>query len=869
MPDKDGKVAFDFTGTPWEPVLVWLAQISHMSLDWQELPGDGLNLVTQSRFTVAQARDMINQHLLTRGYTLLCQGNVLSVAKIKKLDPSMVPRVTPDELSKRQPHEFVKVLFPLRSMTAEIASEEFKPLLSPNGDIVPLTNTNRIEARDAVINLRDIWTLLKEEQVDNTQVRLVREFRLKYARASEVCEQLHTLLTGKEPNAPQARQSPQHQGPSPPPPPPSPPGSEPQQGKKNNNRRNRNRQPNQQQNRPTQISSSDYTLVANQRMNSILAHAQPDVMAIIDAGVKALDVPSDKSQSLLANLQRMQVYRLLGIDPEPVVKTLEEVGDLDPATRLEIDEKNKAIIAYATLADHVIINAIVQKLSGSERSFEVIPLRHLEADYVAGTIEFMMTGSQEKSSEQNNRNYRRRWWMGNQNQTDQKPDQFRVDADVEHNRLLLWANEVEMAEVDNLLVKLGEIPPKGSRRNTMRVIDTNNIKEGKELIEKIRRAWSAPNQLLVQPPVESEKPQSKPSKERTTPSDEADKKVENSPLMNNPFALAQFRQAAEKEERSSERPEKKVDNDNPAPPVKIILAPDGRITISSDDPHALAMFEDLAAQYAGPRKDYQVFRLTYALAYNVALNLEDFFTEEKKSERNVPWWWYDDSDTSTESRASLSKRRPLKFIADTDSNTILVENADATQLKTIEDLIKLYDQPEPADSQSVRRTETFHLEYSNAKVVADTIKEVFRDLLSANDKALQASGRENRGYTVTYSFGNSGEKSAQKKPKFKGMLSLGVDDVSNSLVVSAPVYLFDQVSKIIKELDDAAAPSSTIRVVKLGQGVSGDQARKALSDILGDTTSNRQAQSQDQRNRDRRSSSRNRSGRNRRSNSSD
>ena len=44
-PDKTGKVKFNFTGQSWPDVLQWLADISGMSLDWQELPGgDFLNL---------------------------------------------------------------------------------------------------------------------------------------------------------------------------------------------------------------------------------------------------------------------------------------------------------------------------------------------------------------------------------------------------------------------------------------------------------------------------------------------------------------------------------------------------------------------------------------------------------------------------------------------------------------------------------------------------------------------------------------------------------------------------------------------------------------------------------------------------------
>ncbi len=62
-------------------MLEWLADISGMSLDWQELPGDYLNLTTQRSYTVAEVRDLINRHLLARGFTLLAPGRVLTVVK--------------------------------------------------------------------------------------------------------------------------------------------------------------------------------------------------------------------------------------------------------------------------------------------------------------------------------------------------------------------------------------------------------------------------------------------------------------------------------------------------------------------------------------------------------------------------------------------------------------------------------------------------------------------------------------------------------------------------------------------------------------------------------------------------------------------
>ena len=440
---------------------------------------------------------------------------------------------------------------------------------------------------------------------------------------------------------------------------------------------------------------------------------------------------------------------------------------------------------------------------------------------------------------------------GSQSNADKEKttNEFRVEADVDHNRLLLWANEVELGEVENLLVKLGEIPPKGSRRDTVRVIDVRDGKEGEELLEKIRRAWPniAPNPLLVNPAPAEEKTPPKSLKEQLPPPDPATKSADDNAL--EPVTLGnsgpstwkadalQFVQFSRETNASAAA---KESAERTLPPVEIKVDREGRLIITSEDTEALDSIEELAAQLAPPRRSYKVYKLKYAWAYGVALTLEDFFKDEEKKETRSFWDFYygaqDDSKDDNQNR--LSKRRPLKFISDSESNTILVENADAAQLKTISELVDLYDK-QPDDSQSVRKTETIHLDYSKAKVIAETVKDVYRDLLSANDKALQgAKTDKDSGRTFIYEFSSGDDgKGDQKMPKFKGQLSIGIDELSNSLVVSAPAYLFDQVHKMIKDLDTAAAPTSTIKVVKLGQGVTSQQAREVLSDILGDGTS--------------------------------
>ena len=904
-PDEKGLVRFNFQGQAWLDVLEWLARISNLSLDWQELPADFLNLRTQRAYTVAAVRDLINRHLLDRGFTLLKHGEVLTVVNIKKLDPSLVPRVAPEDLDDRDAHEFVKVSFALESLTAEVATEELKPMLSPNGKLTALKATNRVEALDAVINLREIREVLQHEQSLRGRKRLVREFPLEFTRCGEVIEQLQDLLgldkktVAAGPMTPQQQQMEQQQL--------------------------MQQMQQQQQARGGQPGLPKQTLpvhlVANSRKNSIVAQAPADQMAVIAEAIVLIDVPSSKSQSMLRNMNRTQVHRLATIDPEPVVKLLQELGDLDPTTRLQIDKKNHSIIAYASLADQMTIRTLVKKLDGSDRKFEVIKLRRLSADYVAGSIEFMMGGGEKKKSQSNRFNpYFDFYGMGGgrQNNEEDESKKFRVDADVEHNRLLLWTNPVELEEINHLLVKLGEIPGEGGNLSTLRILDTIPPEDIDKLLERLNRTWPGvgPNPLEIIPSAEAdetelpnrEPPVRKPRAQKRPPraQSSADETTTQAPQGLRETSLAAVElprhlnltnskssvQAAKSNTPSDKTlaqggrfreepadlepdaadgtasPDAEDDSDLQVPegrkadksgkrhaapmaaaaasPIRIGRGPDGRLVISSTDTLALDRLEDLLIEIAPPRKDYKVFKMKYKTtwAYGVTLNLKDYFEEKDKGDQRSGrffWGWGGGGQQSKDDERRLSKRRPLKFIADSDSNSIVVTGADQNQLNVIQDLIDIYDIPESKDSAAVRKTQLVTLRYSKARIVADAIKDVYRDLLSANDPALQnnQNNKEQKKtpdamYTYVNNFGNGNDDKKPDAPmKFKGLLSVGVDELSNSLIISASETLLDTVSQTVEALDLAARPTvNRMHVVKVDRNVDVADLQKRLKNLV-------------------------------------
>jgi hypothetical protein len=248
------------------------------------------------------------------------------------------------------------------------------------------------------------------------------------------------------------------------------------------------------------------------------------------------------------------------------------------------------------------------------------------------------------------------------------------------------------------------------------------------------------------------------------------------------------------------------------------------------------------AQLAPPQQDFKMFQLKYASAFWVRLNLEDYFKEEEdEDKRTRRYYFYDYAPREKKEKTyRLSQRRPLKFIDDIDTNTILVVGADPEQLKTVEELIRLWDVPPPSDSESARLCTIFQVKYSKASIIAETVKEVYRDLLSSNDKALQQGKKDDRRVGgTTYIFGDGDDEPSRNRTQvyFKGKLSIGVDDVTNTLLVSTEGQnLMDNVTKMIEALDEAAKPVADVQVVTLKGGMNAERVREVLDELLSKPT---------------------------------
>jgi type II secretory pathway component GspD/PulD (secretin) len=862
-PDETGMVSFSFKGQPWLPVLEWLADISHMSLDWQEIPGGYLDLTTRRKYTIDEARDLINSTLRGFGYTLLRNGEVLVVANLKSLDASLVPVVPPRDLDQRGYFELVHTIFDLDRLQAETMAEELKPMInSTYGKINALKTTNRVDVLETAGTLRKIRDIIGAEQGESGKDHQLKEFRLKHARVDDVLVTLKQLL-GIQPD---------RTGPINP--------QEIQQQMQMQQQMMQQMQQQAQQNGgkapPGPKQEEKIYLAVNRRDNSIMALATPDKLAVIENAVSLLDVPSD-GKSPLASLAGINIYRLAAAEPGPIVATLKDLGNLDPSTQLQIDNVNKAIIVNGPLVDHVTIRALIDKLDGSTRHFEVIPLRKLDADYVAGSIEFLFRGPDKSAS-------RPRQIFGNYQAEQTKRGDFQVEADTKNNRLILCVNDLEFEEIVKLIRKLGEDPFAEAGAENMRVIHSTPGQDTDQLLDRLKRLWPtiSPTPLelhLDQPekpdgavpggdreksdrkkaektqeanevaPDSKEKPETKPQPKpavhspstatadmpphKTTFPVSADLPV---PLAENDSPPADDSPHRPMNGRHATEPTSTITPSAERSPISITRGPQGLI-VTSRDAASLDQLMKLIDELSPNDGKYHLFSLKHSYAKDVAYLLEGIFKTDDKKRNVSPFiYLFDEPPPEDTKRNRLSKREVLKFTADSVTNSILVQNADDEQLANIKMLIDFYDKDEPPDSQSIRRTEIVSIKYAKAKPIADVVKEVYRDLLSPNDKALATNQPQQQQQRPFYSIFDTGDSTTQASnlPKFKGLLSIGIDETSNTLVVSAPQFLLTPVISMIKKLDESTRPAEPVVQVMSMHGMMDDPLVSAALKSIAD-----------------------------------
>ena len=315
-------------------------------------------------------------------------------------------------------------------------------------------------------------------------------------------------------------------------------------------------------------------------------------------------------------------------------------------------------------------------------------------------------------------------------------------------------------------------------------------------------------------------------------------------------------------------------------PVTVKVAPDGSVTITSDDPDAVAEMERLLGSYKPrPTTVELVHRipLMNAKAETAAKLLEHIFSGDTVLSGQSSGGGGDDSGSSGGSHATTTKRLatgPIKITADNRLNTLLVQ-ANRADLKSIDEVIKVIDAKDTGESGAATKPRMIPVHNVKAQEVAEVIKELYADrMVTAAGEQRGGGGRNGGGGFGGFggggrggrggrggggggfgggggggfpfggggfpfggfgvSIGGGGDES-QSRLDDVNRIAVGVNERTNSLIVAANDAMYDEINGLVKELDVAAADQGTTveKTVEL-HNISADAAERALAALGGD-----------------------------------
>lgn len=796
-PAPPGYVHLLFRDHKWLPALQWLAEQLKMNLDWQSLPEGEFSLHSTQPYTLEEAEDLINMQLLARGFTLLKRGEVLRVVPLKELDITLVPRVDADQLETLRPHTFARVSFTLDWMIADEAVEEFKPLVSPYGTLSAMRSSNRLEVMDAVINLREMHRLLVRAEHEDARRERVAEFKLEHRRADDVVAKVRQLLGLPDAN-------------------PAPSTQTQLDIEQTKFKAEAIKQMGTGAKELIKDKKVDVFLTINDKENSILCNAPPNKIEIVRQAIEAIDKPLPDTESTWSTLSRVKLHDVEGFDPKAItilLASLQEQGNLGKDARFQYEAAYNRIIAFAGAEDQLTIAQVIESFRAKRRSATVLPLGSIDAEYAVSAIQLVLKNPIRPPAAPGVAS----------------DGTFQVEADPDHKRLLLWASEEEVKEVQQFLKSLGSSDVASTTNNNMQVISLNGAPL-REVSSRLQRVWSelsdAP--LIVEPIADSTSESN--TAPATQPASDAPAKDVNEPaqrkkdvtqLSSSNIRLISSSVDRDQQKAAQQDPKQQDPKQSSQAPVRLIEGDNGEVMILSRDAVAADTARKLLEGLLPEPSSVSVIALKHAQANVIKRQLEELLQEDKPL---VP-------PTAAASAIPKLAKRPQQMKLDPDlrTNRILIRNASEIQLKRVRQLVEVLDQPVTADDRLARQQKVYRFKYRKAEEVATIVKEVYRDLLSINDRVFSSSTATSpRG-----SFGyNQNLAATASNPEYQGLLSVGIDIDSNLLVVSAPTYLIEEIVKLVESVD-TPNDGNTVSIVEFSSpGTKDSQTREALSRIL-------------------------------------
>lgn len=202
--NNDGKLSFNFQQQPWDEVIRWFAERAELSVIVDTAPPGSLSYRDARRYSPAEALDVLNGVLLTKGYTLVRKDRMLLVIDLEQdvIPPNVVTDVPLAELSERGQYELIRVLMELGEVDATAAADSLQRLVGPQGSVVVLPEARMLQVTETAGRIRTMVAVIDAMQRAATPLASegvsLKSYPTGGADSDTLLTILQTLLEGSE-----------------------------------------------------------------------------------------------------------------------------------------------------------------------------------------------------------------------------------------------------------------------------------------------------------------------------------------------------------------------------------------------------------------------------------------------------------------------------------------------------------------------------------------------------------------------------------------------------------------------------------------------------------------------------------------------
>ncbi|MBW3596124.1 MAG: hypothetical protein KY475_02485 [Planctomycetes bacterium] len=887
-PNETAQLRFNFRYAPWKEVIEWFAQQANLSLEG-ETPLGTFNYTDNRAYSPAEALDLLNSVLLTKGYTLLRKDRILFVVDLASLQdgipPNLMTRITPEELDTRGEYEIVSVLFPLGKMTPEQAEAELRPLLGRPGEMIVLPLSKQVWITATSGRLKTIRNVLQAVDAPDSTKDL-NKYTVEHVEPSEVLDVARKLMGIPE----------------------DADGAE----------------------------DGSIRFTADALSSDIYVSGQPPMIKRFEQILEMVDVQGAVGAGGAGPLEspQLEVYPITDADPTTVLQVLQTLLAGLPDVRLAIDPLTGSLIAMGRPSEHATIRATLAQLQNETRQIEVLRLYRLDPQLAVLSINRMFGAGGETpdpkapvvdadpatgmllvrgTQTQIDQIKRLLEQMGESPETLAGGMDSSLGATMGGNiRVLPLTGRSAQSVLEQV-----ELLWPTMRENRIRVVRPTSAIEsrrvngsgdpsgraaypGYEPLEPSPRTPSPQNDApQSQPPSppddESAAPQDNEAarrgqirkvvigarnwsfnrdpagrahadSERARPAGSRLNELVADRAAKDASASIRFAvdrtlvaqapripESAEVNQREEDAPaeDRPAEDRSGAPPEIIVRVTPTGIIIASEDTEALDEFETLLRTLSDATllggAEYTVFYLKYVQAAVAADLITQLITGAPLDDGggagggmmgalmgaalgDTAGGLVGNLLSSGSSTSTLSTG--MNIVAEPRLNALVVQAA-PQQLDMIEQLLQVIDQESsPEAIQTLPPPRMIPVQNTSAEAVANTVRQIYAQQIASGSGQQRQPNPED--FIRALRGGGGGRSGRNRSEESVQQMTVSVDTRSNSIVVSAPDPLFYSVQALVQALDQPGMESpQTTEVVSI-TGANASTVRSALTAILGD-----------------------------------